>query len=147
MKQSASIAMVLALVLSGCFHQVVQTGRTPGTTVVEKPWTATWLWGLVPASPIDVTANCPGGIATVETKQSFMNGLVGALTIGIFTPRDVKVTCASGTARGSGMKEFLVAREASQHDQSRVMADAIAESARSHQPVLIGFQQDVPNTK
>ena len=147
MRQSASIAMVLGLVLSGCFHQVVQTGRTPGTTVVEKPWTATWLWGLVPASPIDVTANCPGGIATVETKQSFMNGLVGALTIGIFTPRDVKVTCASGTARRSGMKEFLVAREASQHDQARVMADAIAESARSHQPVLISFQQEVPNTK
>jgi len=147
MKQSASIAMALGLVLSGCFHQVVQTGRTPGTTVVEKPWTATWLWGLVPASPIDVTTNCPGGIATVETKQSFMNGLVGALTLGIFTPRDVKVTCASGTARGSGMKVFLVAREASQHDQAKVMADAIAESARSHQPVLISFQQEVPNTK
>lgn len=141
MKYSASIAVALGLAVSGCFHQVVQTGRTPGTTVVEKPWTATWLWGLVPASPIDVTTNCPGGIATVETKQSFMNGLVGVLTLGIFTPRDVKVTCASGTARGSGMKEFIVARSASQDEKAEVIAEAIAESARSQQPVLVSIQQ------
>ena len=141
MRYSASIALALGLTLSGCFHQVVQTGRTPGTTVVEKPWTATWLWGIVPASPIDVTTNCPGGIATVETKQTFMNGLVGALTLGIFTPRDVKVTCASGTARGAGMKEFIVARDASHDEKAQVMADAIAESVRSQQPVLVNVQQ------
>lgn len=141
MKHKASIAMALGLVLSGCFHQVVQTGRTPGPTVVKKPWTATWLWGIVPATPIDVTRDCPGGIATVETKQTFMNGLVGALTIGIYTPRDVTVTCASGTARGSGMKEFIVAREASPDERAQVMADAIAESARSQQPVLVSIQQ------
>lgn len=141
MRHSASIALALGLTLSGCFHQVVQTGRTPGTTVVEKPWTATWLWGIVPASPIDVTNNCPGGIATVETKQTFMNGLVGALTLGIFTPRDVKVTCAAGTARGSGLKEFFVARNASQDEKAQVLADAIAESLRSQQPVLVTAQQ------
>src|SRR5688572_716244 len=141
MKHSVSIAMTLGLVLSGCFHQVVQTGRAPGTTVVEKPWTATWLWGIVPASPIDVTSNCPGGIATVETKQTFMNGLVGALTLGIFTPRDVKVTCAAGTARGPGITEFIVARDASQDEKAQVIADAIAESSRTQLPVLIGVQQ------
>ena len=141
MRYSGSLAVALGLTLSGCFHQVVQTGRTPGTTVVKKPWTATWLWGIVPAKPIDVTRDCPSGIATVETKQTFMNGLVGAVTLGIFTPRDVTVTCASGTARGSGMKEFIVAREASQDEKARVLADAIEESARSQQPVLVGIQQ------
>ena len=141
MKHSASIALALGLVLSGCYHQVVQTGRPPGPTVVKKPWTATWLWGIVPATPIDVTRDCPGGIATVETKQTFMNGLVGALTIGIYTPRDVTVTCASGTARGSGMKEFIVARDASQDERAQVMAEAINESARRQQPVLVSIQQ------
>lgn len=141
MKHSASAVVALGLVLSGCFHQIVQTGRTPGTTVVKKPWTATWLWGIVPATPIDVTRDCPGGIATVETKQTFMNGLVSGLTIGIFTPRDVTVTCASGTARGAGLKEFIVARDASQEEKAQVMADAIVESARSQQPVLVGIQQ------
>jgi len=137
MKYRTAIALALGLAVSGCFHQVVQTGRTPGPTVVKKPWTATWLWGLVPATPIDVTQNCPGGIATVETKQSFMNGLVGALTLGIFTPRDVTVTCATGTARGSGMQEFIVARSATQDERDKVLADAIAESARTQLPVLV----------
>jgi hypothetical protein len=142
MKAKASIALALGLVvLPGCFHQVVQTGRNPGTTVVQKPWTATWLWGLVPATPIDVTQNCPGGIATVETKMTFWNGLVGGLTLGIFTPRDVTVTCASGTARASGMKEFIVARDASDRQKADVLAEAIAESDRTQQPVLVSVQQ------
>lgn len=141
MKHRSWIALALGLTLAGCYHQVVQTGRTPGTTVVKKPWTATWLWGLVPASPIDVTRDCPGGIATVETKQSFVNGLVGAVTIGIFTPRDVTVTCASGSARGSGMKEFIVAQDASRDEKAALLAEAIAESARSGQPVLVSAQQ------
>ena len=138
MKAKASIALALGLVmLPACYHQVVQTGRTPGPTTVEKPWTATWLWGIVPASPIDVTQNCPGGIATVETKMTFMNGLVTAVTLGIYTPRDVKVTCASGTARGSGMKEFIVTRDASHDEKRALLAEAIAESARTEQPVLV----------
>lgn len=141
MKYKASIVLAFGLVFSGCYHQVVQTGRTPGPTTVEKPWTATWLWGIVPATPIDVTQNCPGGIATVETKLTFMNGLVSALTLGIYTPRDVKVTCASGTARGTGMKEFIVARDASQDAAATVWAEAIAESARTQQPVLISVPQ------
>lgn len=69
-----------------------------------------------------------------------MNGLVGAVTLGIFTPRDVSVTCASGTARGSGMKEFIVARDASHDERAEVLADAIAESARRQQPVLVSIQ-------
>lgn len=140
MKYRSSIALALGLVLTGCYHQVVQTGRPPGPTVVKKPWTATWLWGLVPATPIDVTRDCPSGVATVETKQTFLNGLVGALTLGIFTPRDVTVTCASGTARGSGLKEFFVAPDASSDEKAEVLAQAIAESARSRQPVLVSSQ-------
>jgi len=141
MKHRSSLVLALGLLLSGCYHQVVQTGRTPGPTTVEKPWTATWLWGIVPATPIDVTQNCPGGIATVETKTTFMNGLVGALTLGIYTPRDVKVTCATGTARGTGLKEFIVARDASQDTAADVWSAAIAESARTQQPVLISVPQ------
>jgi len=141
MRYRSSIALALGLTLAGCYHQVVQTGRPPGSTVVKKPWTATWLWGLVPASPIDVTRDCPSGIATVETKESFMNGLVGALTLGIFTPRDVTVTCATGSARGTGLKEFIVAQNASREEKATLLAEAIAESARTGQPVLISGQQ------
>jgi len=96
MKRSSRIATVALITsLGGCYHQVVQTGREPGPVVVRRGWIATWLWGLVPAEELNVTSQCPSGVATVETQQSFLNGLVAGITIGIYDPRDVKVTCAS----------------------------------------------------
>lgn len=88
----------LVLMVSGCYRQVVQTGRTPTSTVIDRPWTHTWLWGLVAATPIDVTTQCRSGIATVVTEQTFMNGLVTVLTLGIYGPRHVTITCATGSA-------------------------------------------------
>ena len=85
----------VCLVASACYHQQVMSGRTPGTTIVAKPWTPTWIFGLVPATPIDVTQQCGrAGVAIVETQQTVPNWLVGLVTLGIFTPIDVKVTCA-----------------------------------------------------
>jgi hypothetical protein len=39
---------------------------------------------------------CPAGVARVETRQSFANGLVGMITFGIYTPMEIIVTCADG---------------------------------------------------
>src|SRR3954451_16538370 len=89
-------ASLLALLTTGCFHQVVNTGRTPGTTVVDKPWVSTWLWGLVAAQPIDARQQCPSGVALVTTEQSFANGVVAVVTLGIYTPQHVTIACASG---------------------------------------------------
>ena len=87
--------LALAVSTTACFHQSYQSGLTPSATVVEKPFVATWLWGLVPAKPVDVRQSCPSGVATVETEQSFVNGLVGVVTLGIYTPQRLRVTCAS----------------------------------------------------
>ncbi len=104
----AGVLCAVLLVSSACYRQVVQTGRTPAATVIDRPWTHTWLWGLVPASPIDVTSQCRSGIATVVTEQSFMNGLVGVLTLGIYTPRHVTITCATGSAIAPARTPLLV---------------------------------------
>lgn len=100
----AGVLCAALLASSACFRQVVQTGRTPAATVIDRPWTHTWLWGLVPAKPIDVTSQCRSGIATVVTEESFMNGLVHVLTIGIYTPRHVTITCATGSATAPGAR-------------------------------------------
>jgi len=96
-KRWLPLALCIAL-STACYHQVVQTGRPAGTTTIDKPWVTTWLWGLVPAAEIDVRRECPSGLATVVTEQSFANGLVGALTLGIYTPQHVTITCARSTA-------------------------------------------------
>ncbi len=93
---AATLGLVTALsAATACFHATVDTGRPAGTTVVQKPWVSTFVFGLVPAAQIDVTRQCPGGVARVETQQSFLNGLVGAITYGIYTPLHVTTTCAN----------------------------------------------------
>jgi hypothetical protein len=97
----------LGLVLTmGCFRQIVDTGRTPASVVIDRPWTSTWMLGLVPAAPIDVTAICRSGIATVVTRVSAPNLLASIATVGIWTPRHVTVTCATGSATGAGGQGF-----------------------------------------
>ena len=93
-----AVLAAVAMLASGCYRQVVQTGRTPSATVIHRPWTHTFLLGLVPAEPIDVTAECRSGIATVVTEQSFLNGVATLLTLGIWTPRAVTISCATGSA-------------------------------------------------
>jgi hypothetical protein len=95
---SVGMAVAGCVLLTGCFHQVVSTGMAPGTTVVARPWTSTWIFGLVEAKPINVRQECPGGLAFVASKMTFLNGLVAGLTLGIWTPQDVTITCAAGRA-------------------------------------------------
>jgi hypothetical protein len=37
-------------------------------------------------------------LSKVETEHSFLNGLVGALTLGIYTPMHLTATCAAEPA-------------------------------------------------
>lgn len=92
-------ALLLPLALSGCYHAVVETGRMPSPQRVEKHWASGWIYGLVPPSTMETQQRCPSGVARVDTQLSFPNMLVGYLTLGIFTPMDVVVTCAA--PRGS----------------------------------------------
>jgi hypothetical protein len=138
-----SPALVAGLLVSACFHQIVQTGRAPGPTVIEKPWVSTWIFGLVAAQPIDVRQQCPSGVATVETQQSFANGLVGALTLGIWDPQTVKITCAAAGGSPSpapaGAIEVLIPKTAT-HDQGIDIENAaIATSVRTHRTVVLRF--------
>ena len=132
----ALAAVVVAT--SACYHQVIQTGRTPGTTVVDKPFAMSFIYGLVPVPDIDVSAQCRTGIATVVTEMSVVNGLVHIVTFGLVSPRHVTVTCAAGAGVRSGT-EFYVAREASPEERNAVLAMAAEESARTQQPVVLRF--------
>jgi hypothetical protein len=127
------------LLVSACYHQIVQTGRTPGATVVSRPWTPTWVFGLVAAKPIDVSKECPSGIATVETQMTFPNALATIFTLGIYDPRDVRVTCATRSALGHGLPQIDVARDATAEEREQAFTSAVELSERMHQPVVLRF--------
>lgn len=143
----AVAALGLALTTStACYHAIVETGRPAGTTVVQKPWVNTFVFGLVAAPEIDVTRQCPNGVARVETQQSVLNSVVGIITLGIYTPQTATITCASSGAAmlvPNGAAVVAVAddatgttRIAALHDALRQAAD---ESARTGLPVYVSF--------
>jgi hypothetical protein len=86
---------VFAVPLAGCYHAMIDTGRLPSPETVEKKWASGWVYGLVPPSPISTAAKCSDGVAKVETQLSFLNQVVSVLTLGIYTPMEIRATCAT----------------------------------------------------
>lgn len=123
------LLMVAAAVTltAGCYHAVIETGRTPNGTIVEDKWADSFVEGLVPPDAINTAEECPNGVAKVETRHSFMNLLVGVLTWGIYTPMHITVHCAAaGDADGASERVFQVKRGG----DSRALEAAIARAAR-----------------
>jgi hypothetical protein len=138
-KRWSSLALV-AFLGTGCFHQIVNTGLAAGPTVVDKPWDPGWLWGLIANDEVDVRRECPMGVATVVTEMSFVNGLAALVTIGIFTPQHVTVTCASRSASlPAGIRELTIPVGASKEAELAIVRQAIRESAETHAPVALRF--------
>ncbi len=99
MKKMA-LTLVLALAVGACYHATIETGLPPGPDKIEKKWAASWLEGLVPPETIETMEECPNGVAKVETRLSFLNQVARAVTLGIYTPMEIIVTCAaSGRSR------------------------------------------------
>lgn len=94
MRVKSLVPVLGVLALTGCYHVTVISGTSPGTTVVDKPWQNSFVYGLVPPPELNVKDQCPNGVQKVETETSFVNGLVGALTWSLFTPIHARVTCA-----------------------------------------------------
>ena len=105
MSATRLVLIFSAALLAACFHATVETGAPPATQVVQKDWASGWLFGLVPPSPISTASACPNGVSKVETQQTFLNGLVHILTVGIYTPLAIKATCASGPVAPSAGAE------------------------------------------
>lgn len=81
------------LMLTACYHTITTTNLNPGV-VQTNAWAPAFIYALVPAK-VDAQAMCHGKpIQSVESQASFLNMVVGWITLGIFTPMSVTVTCA-----------------------------------------------------
>jgi len=93
-------ALLLSLASAACYHAVVTTGRAPGDRVIARRSASAFILGIIPPEVINAGPECPGGVATVETRHSFVNVLLGFATLGVYTPVTIVVTCA-GTGAGA----------------------------------------------
>ncbi len=128
------------LPLGACFHATIETGSTPSTQVLEQSFASSWIYGLVPPKTVETASRCPDGVARVETQQTFLNQLVGFLTLGIYTPMHIRVTCALGSSGAAG----ALLRVPAGAGGARVRAafgEAAMVAADEHAPVLVRFEQ------
>ena len=109
------VGLAATLGTAGCFRHTVDVGGgARQAPVVYDRWEHFWLAGLVGHVGVDVERLCPSGQATIEARQSFLNGLVAGLTSGIYTPTTVRVRCDDGRR---------TALELSAEDVRRVVGD------------------------
>jgi hypothetical protein len=99
MKQRRLKSLVMAglcmatLTLTSCYSSTFVVGDGPQTGIEEKGKNHFFIVGLAPGKAQDTQAMAQGkSDYRVNVKQTFVDGLLGAITFGIYTPRTVTVT-------------------------------------------------------
>lgn len=140
MKKSILIVLpVLFFALSGCYHAKIMTGKEPGNKVIEKPWAKGFVYGLVPPDELDVSEDCPNGVAMVETQHSVVNMLAQWITFGLFSPMHITVTCAAGSMSAVDAPQIDVASGASSDEVAEAVREAANISLYTRDQVRLNF--------
>lgn len=95
MKKVFLVAM-LAVLNTGCATQTyLLAPKDPNATPAYDKMQTFFVSGLAQEQSINANEICKGAdkVARVETQQSFINGLLGFVSSGIYTPRQIKVYC------------------------------------------------------
>lgn len=103
----------LLLATSGCYKATFYKNPTAVKGEEHEEWTDFFVFGMVGSEQIDVKKFCANGdAAMIRTGGNVGTGLVGALTIGIYTPRKVYVTCtANGSTRTARQLELQLSEQ------------------------------------
>ena len=90
------IAVAIAsLLLSACHTMRFEVADGPEGEVVHDR-KSFWLGGLVNTQHVDVSQFCPNGAVAVREETTFVDGLIGFVTLSIYTPRSSYYHCAAG---------------------------------------------------
>jgi hypothetical protein len=139
LRRRASL-LAAAIALSGCYHATIETGLTPSTQVLERSFASSWIYGLVPPKTVETASRCPDGVARVETQHTFVNQLVGFLTLGIYTPMYIRVTCAQAAGASSGAS-VKIPDDAGSEQVRAAFGDAAVLAARTKGGVTVHFER------
>lgn len=125
--------------MTGCYATSIDTGRPQSTKVIRKPYAACWIYGLIPPPTVQTAGGCPNGVAKVETQHSFLDMLIGGITLGVYTPIQIVVTCAEESHSDLDPQEadITVALNAPPDEVRQAFARAADEAVRTGRPVLV----------
>ena len=99
MIKQLSAALLAAILVTGCASVTVRPEG--GAKVASEPtYQKTknyFFWGLKGEHTIDVQEVCAGkSVDQIQSQYTFVNGLLGAITLGIYAPKTAKVWCKEG---------------------------------------------------
>ena len=136
MRRIASVAtLALAIAGAGCYHATIDTGLAPSGETIVQPWAMSFVAGLIPPPVLATASKCSNGVSKVETQHSFLNSIVGAITFGIVTPMNIRVTCA---ARRGAMNDVVPAPMAGGDAAlTHALQLAVQKSEQTSQPVYV----------
>lgn len=86
---------VFAALSTGCATQTyLLSNQSQATPSVDKAQTF-FVSGLAQQQEINAAEVCNGAnnVAKVEAQHSFLNGVLGTISSGIYTPRQVRIYC------------------------------------------------------
>lgn len=100
-----------------------------------KSWATTFVYGVVPAAVAEAAAQCRDGLAKVRRGESPTGTLVSVMTLGMFNPITIAVTCA--TAHEKPLID--VPADATLDERRNALADAVDESLKTHHWVVVRY--------
>jgi hypothetical protein len=134
--------LVGVFAFSGCYHAKISTGLPASADKIDIPFAHSFVYGLVPPSEVRAATQCANGVSMVETKISFVNGLVAAITFSLYTPMHITVTCAAAGSAALPAASPSISVNANATDQE--LADALNKaaemSADNNSPVYFVYE-------
>lgn len=129
-----AIALLLS-VISITSAQAQDSTSMSARVSAAKQWATTFVYGVVPATVAQAAAQCQDGLAKVRRGQTPANTLVSIVTIGMFNPITILVTCALPSEKPA----IDVPADATLDERRNAMADAVDESLKTHRPVVVRY--------
>lgn len=83
----------LLLSASGCYHVSYSNGGSRGHAS-KSGTNHFFIAGLVNTSEVNLAQVCPDGVDKLDIHQTFGDGLLGGITLGIYTPRSWEAWCS-----------------------------------------------------
>ncbi|SHO55082.1 Bor family protein [Vibrio quintilis] len=95
MKRKILPAILCAVLLGGCSAQTFLVNGSNGEVPTSQKSQHFFVYGIGQEQETNAAEVCGGvdKVIKVEAQQTFINGLLGVITFGIYTPRDAKVYC------------------------------------------------------
>ena len=87
------LATALALLITGCTQQTFTVQNKPAVAPKETITHHFFVSGIGQKKTVDAAKICGGAenVVKTETQQTFVNGLLGFITLGIYTPLEARV--------------------------------------------------------